>query len=117
MRSESRRVFDEGDQAVVDLLPHLVRHHGFQRRARHFHREVHLALVPAVHDRAIACREEARNFLDRLLRGGKADALELASADVVETFQRERQVRAAARLQHRVDLVHDHHACRAQHVA
>ena len=60
--------FDERHEAVVDFLPHLVRHHGFQRGARHLHRDVHLAFVPAVHDFAIALREEPRHFLDRLLR-------------------------------------------------
>ncbi len=33
---------DQPHEAVVDLLPHLVRHHRFERRTRHFDREVHL---------------------------------------------------------------------------
>ncbi len=45
---------DQLDQALVDLLPDLVRHHRFERRARHFDGEVDLALVAAVDDRAFA---------------------------------------------------------------
>ncbi len=108
---------DQLDQPVVVLLPHLVGHHRLERRARHLDGEVHRALVAAVDDRARPAREEARHFLDRLLGGRKADALQLAAARVVEPLEGDRQVRAPARLQHRVDLVHDHDARGPQHLA
>ena len=37
------------DQPVVDFLPDLVRHHRFERRVRHFHRQVHLPSMALVH--------------------------------------------------------------------
>src|SRR5207253_15829 len=95
-RDERRAVLlDELHEAVVVLGPYLVRHHRFQRRARHLDGEVHLALVAAVDDRngwipafaGMTPHEEARDFLDGLLRGGKPDALQLAAADVVEALE------------------------------
>src|SRR5206468_8493149 len=59
--------------------------------------------------------EEFGHFFYRLLRRREADALQLAAADVVEALEREREVRAAARLQHGVDLVDDHRARGLQH--
>ena len=115
-RDERRAVrFDEPHEPVVDLLPDFVRHHRFERRSRDFHREIHLALVAPVDDRARLAREKARDFLDRLLGRGQANPLQLPPADVVEALEREREVRAAARLQHGVDLVDDDHACRLEH--
>ena len=61
--------------------------------------------------------EKTRDFLDRLLRGRKADPLESASARVIQPLEREREMRAATRFQHGVDLVDDHDARRLQHVA
>ena len=112
---------DQLDEAVVDLFPHLGRHHRFERRARHFDREIDLALVAAVDDRALAFRlgadEELRDLFDRLLRRRQADALELASARVLEALERQRQMRAAARFEHGVDFVDDHDPRGLQHLA
>ena len=111
---------DELDEPVVDLLPHLVRHHRLERRAGHFDREVDLALVAAVDDRArrpfawMPRRETARppRSASASPTGRCAGA---PAADMVEALEREREVGAAPRLQHRVDLVDDHHARGAQH--
>ena len=62
-------------------------------------------------------RQEPRDLLDRLLRRRKPDALQLAPADMIEALERQREVRAAARLQHGVDLVDDHDARGLQHLA
>jgi hypothetical protein len=43
--------FHQLDQARVDLLPHLERHHRLERRAGHLDREILPALVAAVDDR------------------------------------------------------------------
>src|SRR5207302_1177715 len=100
-RDERRAMlFDELHEALVNLGPHFMRHHRFERRLGYLHREIHLAPVAFVDDRAWLTRKEARHLFDRLLRCRKADALERPAADVVEALERERQMRAAARLQH-----------------
>ena len=49
---ECRLVFvDELFEAVVDFLPHLVRHDRFERRARYLERDVEFAAVAVVHDK------------------------------------------------------------------
>ena len=106
---------DEADQPAVDLLPDLVRHHRLERRARHLDREVHLALVTLIHNHARAARQKPGNFFNRLLGSGKTDALQLAAADMVEALERQREMRAAARLEHGMDLVDDHHAGALEH--
>jgi hypothetical protein len=69
-----------------------------------------------VHAAPSRAREEACDFLDRLLRGGEPDALKPPLAGVIQTLQREREMRPATRLDHGVDLVHDHHAGGLQHL-
>ena len=115
---------DQLDQALVDLLPDLARHHRFERRAGHLDGEIDSPLVAAVDDRASCARrrpaapdEEPRHLLDRLLRRGEPDALQPPPADVVEPLEREREVRAAPRFEHGVDLVDDHDARGLQHLA
>jgi len=111
---------DQLDQPCVDLLPHLERHHRLERRARHLDRDIDLALVAAVDDRAaglLRADQEARHLLDRLLRRRQPDALQAPAAHVVEALERQREVRAAARLEHRVDLVDDHRARGRKHLA
>ncbi len=51
--------------------------------------------------------EQARDLLDRLLRGGEADALEPTPGEGVEALEREREVRAALVGGDGVDLVDD----------
>ncbi len=111
---------DQPDQALVDLLPHLVRHHRLERRAGHLDGEIRVAIVAAVDDGAFGiprAGEEARHLLDRLLRRRKAEALQAPAAHVVEPFERQGEVGAAPRLEHRVDLVDDEHARAPEHVA
>ena len=52
--------------------------------------------------------QEPRDLLERSLRGGQADALRRRVRQLLEPFERERQVRAAFRGRHRMDLVDDH---------
>ncbi len=66
---------DQPGQPVVELLPDVGRHHGFERRVRDLEREVARAAVAGVDDRALVARatvragadQEARHLLDRLL--------------------------------------------------
>ncbi len=52
--------------------------------------------------------EEPGDLLERALRGRQADPLRRAFGDLLEPFERERQVGAALGGGHRVDLVDDH---------
>ena len=103
----------------VDLRPDFRRHHGFERRRRDFQGEVAAADVPGVDDLAIrrpCADEKARHGLDRLLRGRQADPLQLAAAQILQSLQRQRQMRAALVRRQRVDLVDDHRPRRRQHL-
>ena len=64
-------------EPVVVLLPDLVRHDRFERRAGNLQIEIHRAPMPLVDNRALArtdTHEIPRDLFDRLLRGGQADA-------------------------------------------
>ncbi len=63
-----------------------------------------------VDHRAVAPRtdQEPADLLERALRGRQADPLDRAAGQVLETLQRQRQVRAALGLRDGVDLVDDH---------
>ena len=77
--------------------------------------------MTVVHDRAFArgvrADQETRDFFDRSLRGGKADALQAPPADVIEPFQGEREVRTAPRLHHGMYFIDYDGAGAAQHLA
>src|SRR5882724_2167607 len=63
---------NEFGDAVVDLIPHLMRGDGPERNPRHLDGEVELAPVAHVNDHRIrtsAAGEEMGHLLDRLLRG------------------------------------------------
>ena len=106
-------------EAVVDVGPLLARGHGLEVARRRLHVQLEVALVPEVHDGGGAPRsgEEARDQLDRALRGGEADARGRALRHVVETREAERQVAAAPVPRERVNLVHDDRAHAAQGLA
>jgi len=108
---------DQPDEPLVDFLPHLVRHDRLERRARHLHRQVELALVALVHDLTGRRSQKLRDLVDGLLSCGKPDALQLAAADVIQALERQREVRAATRLEHGVDFVDDYRAGSLQDVA
>ena len=67
--------------------------------------------------RRIASGEEVRDLLDWRLRRGESDALERTAGNRPEPFEGQRQVRATASTDDGVDLVDDHRANRAQHLA
>src|SRR5215831_14357586 len=98
---------DQLREAVVVLLPHLVRHDRIERRAGNLNCQVDLAAMPFVDDSDVivaSADEKARDVSDWLLSGGEADPLEAATAgadlkvrlyDCFEPLQRQREVRAA----------------------
>lgn len=113
----------EPGDAVVHLFPHIGRHHRFERHVRQLQREVALARVAGVDDRAVARRvgrpadQEARDRVDRLLRGGQPDARQRAPGQCVEAFERQREMAAALGRRQRMDFVDDDRAHVRQHLA
>jgi hypothetical protein len=98
IHEHERRVvgLDQLRQSIVDLAPGLARHHGFEWRREHLHREVGRSLVALVDDRAVgrlagrtaaAPDQEASDILDRPLGRRQADALEPAAGHVVEPLE------------------------------
>ncbi len=116
---------DELDQAVIDQRPRLVRHHALERRRRYLDREIALARVTGVDDGAfgagfalgVGADEEARHLFDRLLRGGQTDAQQRMRHERGETFERDREMRAALVGRERVDFIDDDRARGRQHRA
>ena len=64
-----------------------------------------------------AAAEEASDLVERSLRRGQPDALERSLGDLLEPFERQREVRAALGRRERVDLVDDHGLDPAERVA
>ena len=81
---EDQRGLVRGDQlgqAVVILVPDLVRHDRAERRAGNLHGQVELAAMALVDDRTVAParigpQQEPGDFFDRALRGRQTDALQ-----------------------------------------
>src|SRR5690606_24791195 len=104
---DGRAMFaDELCQAIVKLGPHFIRHDRLERRVGQLDREIALAYVSAVDDRAtrtavgvdvLRTDEKPCDVLDRFLRCRQADARESSTGERVETFQRDRKMRAALR--------------------
>src|SRR3954467_8913851 len=62
---------DKFSNAVVDLVPHLMRSDWAERDTRHFDGKIELALMPNIHDhrvRTAAASKEMCDLFDRLLR-------------------------------------------------
>ena len=95
-----------------------MRHDGLERGFRQLELEIDRAPVSLVHDCAVAVRanEKARDGLDGPLRGGQTHAHERRLGDLLQALERQREVRAAARADDRMDLVHDHGPHRPQHL-
>ena len=64
--------------AIVNFFPHFVRHHGFERRAGNFNRQIEAACVARVDDvatrrtiivKVCGANQKAGDFLNRFLRG------------------------------------------------
>ena len=105
--------------ALVDLGPLLVRAHRAQRRGRDLDAEVEVAERARVHEvaRASGAGQESRHVFQRLLGGGKPDALQRLAGQRLQALQREREMRAALVPHEGMDLVHDHAAHGREHPA
>src|SRR4051794_19856188 len=117
--NQRRFVFDdELREAVVVVLPHLVRHHRLDFAARDFECEIDGAAMAFVDDFYGQIRSKVfRYFLDRLLRRGKPEAQQRLRGDLLQALERDGQVCAAARADDGVDFVDDDGARGAQHLA
>ena len=102
---------DQVGDAVDDVAHLLGRRHGLELALGQLERQVEGALVAGVDDGAGAGRagagEQVGHEGDGPLRGRQADPLGPGRARVLDTLERERQVRAALVAGHRVDLVDD----------
>ena len=117
---------DQLHQPLVDLVPHLGRHHRLERRRRDLDREIERAGVAGVNDlgkRDAGCGmgassdEEAGYLLDGLLRGREPDALEATAGQVLQPLERQREMAAPLVARQGVNLVHDHGPHAPQHLA
>ena len=99
-RAERAHVLDGHDDLEVELLAHAGVDDGHRAR-------------PV----GGAAAEEARDLVERALRGREPDALRRLLADRVEPLERQREVRAALGARDRVDLVDDHPPDVAQRLA
>ena len=116
---------DQRREPVVVLLPHLVRHHRFERRSWDLQTEIDPSTMAFVDNPAIGhsgtvdrarADEKAGDFFDRFLRGGQTDPEHPGSSHLLEPLEAEREVRTAPRADHGVDFVDDHGADRPQHL-
>lgn len=110
-------------QAVVDQLPGVVGHHRFQRHRRYLDAQVAGARIADVDDPAgriariaAGADEEARDLLDRFLRGGQPDPQQRSRTQRLQALQRQRQVAAALAAGQGMDLVDDHAAHPGKHL-
>ena len=69
------------------------------------------------HRGSVLCTEEAGNFVEGTLGSREADALRRRHGQRLQPLERQRQVRAAARPDHRVNFVDDHRTDGAEHGA
>ncbi|MCY1350371.1 hypothetical protein D9M69_366010 [compost metagenome] len=132
---------DQCGEAVVDGFPGLVAHHRLERHRRHLDGQVAGARMADVDDRAVAARgldrqlepalparlfrgrqgrlaaeQEARDLVDRLLRGGQTDAQQRPPAQRLQPLEAEHQVAAALAAGDGVDLVDDDAAAAGEHL-
>ncbi len=117
---------DQLGEPVVHLGPDVAGHDGLEGGGGHLDGEIAVADMADIDDRAVRIAvgtdvpradEKPRDFLDRLLGCGQADAREPAPGERFQTLQRQCQVRPALAADHRVNLIDDHGACRREHLS
>ena len=108
-------------QAVVVLLPHLVGHHGAERRLGNLEREIDGPPMALVDDGTLAAagigaHEKAGDGLDGPLRRRQPDPLKGPVGNLLEPFEGQGEVRTAARADDGVNFVDDDRARRAEEI-
>ena len=122
VHKDQRRAMMAGEigNALVNLVPHFIRRYGAKLAAGHLDAQIKRPALRDVDDigqRLIGSRQELRDELNWLLRGGKANSRGAGSGERVEPLERERQMRAALVVRHGVNLIDDHGLHRAQNLA
>src|SRR6266404_1128003 len=77
-------------ETIVDFAPHFVGGDGAEFAGRNFDSEVHLASMADLHDDgivAVRASQEVSEGLDRLLRGGEANAREALACELVQPLE------------------------------
>ena len=112
--------------AIVNFLPDFIGHHCFQWRVGNFDREIELADVTRIDNRAMrravqfdirGADQESGDLFDRFLRSRQPDAHEWLFHQRLQSFHRQRQMRAALVVHHRVDFINDQRTGCTQHFA
>src|SRR5262249_27526130 len=93
--------------ALVDLVPLLVRTDRGKERRGDLDSEIQLAQVPGIDERALAsgADEEVADVFQRFLGRGESDALKGRADERLQPFERQRQVRPTLVAGKGVDLV------------
>ena len=101
----------QSGDSIVDFIPELMRGHGLQFTARHFHRWVHLPLVTDLHDggvRPATSGKKMRDQLNGFLRCRKANANRRPAGEGFQALERKRQMRAPLVVRDGMDFIDDH---------
>ena len=105
---------------VVNLRPHLPRHHRLERRWGNFQRQIAAANMTAVDNgaRNLMCAgQKLRNFFDRLLRCRQSNPRQSAARQSLQPFERQGQMCATLVARDGMDFIDDHGAAGREHVA
>src|SRR5262245_43612518 len=101
----------ELDDAVVNLVPHLVGSDWAKLGSRHFDREIQLSLVPDVDDHRTGptvAGKKMCHLLNGLLRCREPDSRRRATKQCLQPFQRKRQMCSALVVSHSMNFIYDH---------
>src|SRR6476646_6423607 len=99
------------DDAVVNLIPHLIAGNRAEQGCRNLNREIELALVTDIDDdwiRASVSCEKMRNVFNRLLRRRKTDADRRPMRQRLKPLERKREMRAALVIGYGVNFINDY---------
>ena len=96
--------------AIVNLVPHFVRCHGPQLAAGNFDGKIEFAAMADLHDfwgDEVCAGQKIGHEFNGLLSCGKANARKTFAGQMIEAFERERQMCPALVVCNGVDFVHD----------
>src|ERR1700723_835753 len=85
----------QSGDAIVDFAPHFVGRHRAELASRNLDGQIEFASMTYLHDDRVALGRSAQKMRDKLdgfLRGGKPDAGQAFARQMVEPFEREREM-------------------------
>ncbi len=101
---------------VIHLIPHLCACHRAQNVSRNLDMKLHLAPVPDIHNLRVR-PEQASHLFNRLHRRREPDPLRSLCRQRIQPRQRQRQVRSALVVSHRMNLIDNERRRALQHMA